>query len=132
MKTVPTVMVAAMLCIIAGCAKKESATQNVSFPKEQQAAFVPPADSSVTAEQMKKWLACNSFLDSLSYMYQDSFKVENPARRLACQDDFVKAQNRICVRCGLSGGYEEYLWILNHAGYWRNRPVLDSLGIASY
>lgn len=125
-----------LLLVSAGCIFKKSNTHVVPMKPTTttpaKATFIPPPDSAITVEQMRSWLACNHLLDSLSYLYQDSFKTEDPARRLTYQDDFIKAQDKICIRCGLGGGYTEYAWILNNAGSARNKAILDSVGMASY
>ncbi|MBD3346751.1 MAG: hypothetical protein GF401_16975 [Chitinivibrionales bacterium] len=113
-----------------GCQKKEKKIQTAAVSNElQNEEFTPPADSTVTKAQLEKWLECNPLLDSLSFHYQDSFKTENAAERIRHQEDFAKAQDKICVRAGLKGGYEEYLWILQNSGNPKNKDVLDSLQI---
>lgn len=94
--------------------------------------FQPPQDSSVTVLQMKAWLASNPLLDSLTIMYSDSFKTENPELRMKYQKDFSTAQDRICVLSGLSGGFVEYKWILTNMGNPKNKPVMDSLKIETW
>ena len=78
---------------------------------------------------MKAWLACNPVLDSLTIMYSDSFKTKDPKLRMRYQKDFTKAQDKICVLSGLSGGFIEYKWILTNMGNPKNKPVLDSVKV---
>lgn len=129
-----TILVAvAFLAIVQGCvngkAKQDPAAGKPVFARK---AFQPPADSSITLVQMQRWLRCNPFLDSLSYLYQDSFQTEDPARRFSYQKDFVEIQDKICVRNGLTGGYDEYLWILDNAGSGKNRRLLETLGLKAF
>jgi hypothetical protein len=81
---------------------------------------------------MKKWLQCNPYLDSLSILYKDSFAGADAARQTKAQEDFVKAQDRICLRVGLPGGYAEYLWALRSASNPKNARILDSLKLTAY
>ena len=118
------------LCI--GC--KEKPAQNETTPPAKVATpenlkpipFVPPADSVITSSQIMAWGSCNPLLDSLTFRYADSFKTEDPAALLRYQEDFIAAQEKICVRAGLSGGYQEYKWILQNMGIEKNRTILES------
>lgn len=94
--------------------------------------FIPPADSLLTFKNLKAWSACNPLLDSLTYLYADSFKTEDVSLRIRYQDDFKTAQDRICLRTGLAGGYAEYKWILKSMGNKKNKPALDSASIQSF
>jgi hypothetical protein len=123
-----------MAILVAGCVKKAKNTQTapVITPTPSRAVFVPTPDSTATITQLKSWMACNPLLDSLSFFYQDSFKLDDPAKRIVFQDEFTRAQNKICLRCGLVGGYEEYSWILKIAGNPRNKAIMDSIGLRTY
>jgi hypothetical protein len=128
---------AAMSCattlIICGCDHKKEAVSSPQLQAEQKKIeFVPPADSTLTIERMKKWLLCNPYLDSLSVLYKDSFATTDAARQTRIQEDFIKAQDKICVRIGLPGGYPEYLWILKSASIPKNAKALDSLKLTAY
>jgi hypothetical protein len=81
---------------------------------------------------MERWLSCNPRLDSLSYLYIDSFKTEDAGSRLRYQQQFISSQDTICVQQGLTGGYEEYVWILKHSGNENNRAVREALKLKSY
>jgi hypothetical protein len=125
-----------VLCAVLVCRCKEKTVetpqarpvaQKEPKPVSIPVPFVPPADSIISAEQMKSWSGCNPLLDSLTYRYADSFKTEDPAAFLRYQDDFITAQNKICVRAGLPGGYDEYKWILQNMGIAKNRTVLQSV-----
>ena len=123
------------LCFFPGCEQKtkESARASVPAPVElKKINFVPPADSSMTIDQIKKMNACNALLDSLSIFYKDSFKTRDAAVLLRLQDDFSKAQDKICLRAGLAGGYKEYYWIFKNHGHPRNAKLLDSLKMTVY
>lgn len=124
----------------ASCKKKPAgATPEVKVPPTVQqpvatklGPFVPPADSLLTTKNLKAWSACNSLLDSLTYLYADSFKAKDVSLRIRYQDDFKTAQDRICLRTGLAGGYAEYKWILKSMGSSKNKSVLDSANIQSF
>lgn len=94
--------------------------------------FIPPSDSVITPAQFTNWKSCNQLLDSLTFRYADSFKVEDPVAIIRFQEDFINAQDRICVRAGLSGGYREYKWVLQHMGIEKNRPLLQSANAQSF
>ncbi len=94
--------------------------------------FIAPPDSTISVGQLRKWSSCNQLLDSLTFMYEDSFKVDDAGVRLRYQNDFLKAQDAICVRMGLRGGYDEYVYIRKVMGHPRNRHLLDSVGMAMY
>ncbi len=126
-KTIAFVLLSSALLL--QCGKGKEAEKSDSAGDEKKVEFVAPADSSVSVAQMRGWIACNPLLDSLAYLYQDSFKTEDAAARLKYQEEFMQAQDEICVRAGLSGGYEEYRWILVHAGHPRNKAVLESAGV---
>ncbi|MBN1578638.1 MAG: hypothetical protein JW913_18890 [Chitinispirillaceae bacterium] len=94
--------------------------------------FIPPADSSITPARMKAWSGCNPLLDSLTFRYADSFMTKDPAAFIRYQEDFIAAQNKICIRAGLPGGYPEYKWILQHMGIEKNRAVLQSANAQTF
>jgi hypothetical protein len=98
-------------------------------PVVKEIEFVPPADSLITASQIQTWKRCNPLLDSIAFRYADSFKTSDPTQRLRYQEDFSRAQNKLCVLAGLPGGYKEYTWILKNSGNDRNKSVLDAAGI---
>lgn len=131
-KSVFIVLLAMMLAVLSACQKKKTVEKQVPQVEPQKVEFVPPADSLVSIEQMKKWLLCNSYLDSLSIIYKDSFAVNDAARQTRYQEDFLKAQDKICVRVGLTGGYTEYFWILKSIGSPKNKNVVDSLKLTTY
>jgi hypothetical protein len=118
---------------INGCQqKKQDQTPPPSTEIKQEikvTPFVPPADSTITPQQIKAWTRANEFLDSLTQLYSDSFKVEDPVKRMHYQDAFSSAQDKICVINGLSGGYKEYKWILNNIGNPKNKAVLEAAGV---
>ena len=122
------VIAAFLLTIFPACTKQieETEKNEVAYTKIP---FTPPQDSSISIEQIRRWLSCNSRLDSLSNVYLDSFRTENPESRMRYQRDFIKIQDHICMQQGLSGGYDEYVWILNNSGNKKNKAVFDSLAI---
>jgi hypothetical protein len=83
-------------------------------------------------QQITSWKECNPLLDSLTYRYADSFKTEDATARMRYQDDFITAQNKICVRAGLRSGYDEYKWILQNMGNSKNRALLDSINVQKF
>jgi hypothetical protein len=128
------------VCFFPGCQRKTKEPSQVSaaapaatVPIElKKIDFVPPADSSMTIDQVKKITTCNPLLDSLSIFYKDSFKTKDAALLIRLQDDFSKAQDKICLRAGLAGGYKEYFWIFKNLGLPRNARLLDSLKMTVY
>ena len=118
--------------LIFGCKEKPAQNepttgQKVTKPEvPQPQPFVPPIDSAISTAQMMAWRTCNPLLDSLTFRYADSFKTQDPAALLRFQEDFLAAQDKICVRAGLTGGYVEYKWILQNIGIARNRSILES------
>jgi hypothetical protein len=126
------VLAAVLLAVLFSCQAKKTVEKPAPQPEPQKVEFVPPADSAVTMDQMKKWLACNSYLDSLSIIYKDSFSVNDAAKQTRCQEDFLRAQDKICVRAGIAGGYAEYYWILKNIGNPKNQKIVDSLKLTTY
>jgi hypothetical protein len=94
--------------------------------------FIAPVDSSITAIQIKNWLACNPMLDSLAIMYADSFKTESAQTRMRYQDDYSSAQDKICVLSGLQGGYKEYKWVMENIGNPKNKSIVESANATVY
>jgi hypothetical protein len=86
----------------------------------------------MTADQIKKMTVCNALLDSLSIFYRDSFTTKDAAVLIRLQDDFKKAQDKICLRAGLPGGYKEYYWIFKNYSHPRNAKLLESLQMKVY
>lgn len=129
-----TVVAGSILIGSLGCeTKKKPVVQNASVtpatppkPVIKKVEFIPPSDSLITATQMKSWLACNTLLDSLAIMYGDSFKTDDPQKRLRYQDDFSAAQDKICVLSGLTGGYKEYKWVMDNIGNPKNKAVVEA------
>jgi hypothetical protein len=135
MKRFFIISILSALCFFPGCRqkKKEPAQISVPIPVElKKIDFVAPPDSSMSIDQIVRMNVCNSLLDSLSILYQDSFKTKDAVLLTRFQDDFSKAQDKICLRAGLAGGYIEYLWILKNLGNPRNAKLLDSLRMTVY
>ncbi len=131
-KVIPLVLLCTMVVLTCGCQKNASASKQTVTAEPHKVKFVPPSDSSVTTDQVKKWILCNTYLDSLSILYKDSFLVSDAAKQTRYQENFVKAQDRLCVRVGMSGGYAEYLWILRNIGNPKNKRIVDSLKLATF
>ncbi len=123
------------ICILSflfsGCmTKKEEIVETPSALRKTP--FSPSPDSTITVEQMRIWLSCNPRLDSLSYLYIDSFSTEDAERRLGYQRNFISLQDTICFQQGLTGGYEEYIWILRNCGNRKNKHILKSLSLTTF
>jgi hypothetical protein len=115
-----------LIIIFPACNKKADKNDEEAI-EIKKTPFIPPLDSSITTEQMRKWICCNSRLDSLSEVYLDSLRTENPERRISSQSNFTRSQDTICIREGLPGGYDEYVWILKNSGNKKNKALFDSL-----
>ncbi|MCL2689389.1 MAG: hypothetical protein FWE57_06035 [Chitinispirillia bacterium] len=127
MKKIIFLSTLAVTFVFAGCQPKEEdfhveppAPRAVQAPR-----FVPTADSTITARQLRLWKDANPVLDSLVYFYRDSFAVADPVNKLRLQEDFLKAQDKICKLAGLTGGYIEYKWIMGAITNPRNRELLE-------
>ncbi len=106
------------LIIALNCTKKEDEKVKSTI---QNTPIISHKDSTITKEQIEKWIKCHPYLDTLSYFYQDSFNIKNPQKLLYYQEQFPKAQDSICLSQGLLGGYKEYLWITSNIGLKKNR-----------
>ena len=117
----------AAVLIFAGCKPKEELPIEQPVSRMVQAPkFVPTDDSTITERQLKLWKDCNPVLDSLAYFYKDSFAVADPVNKLRLQEDFFKAQDKICKLAGLTGGYIEYKWIMGAIANPRNKELLEA------
>jgi hypothetical protein len=138
-KFVLSVCIFSSLFLISNCqnSPQKQVTTKASLPemikkeiKKQD--FIPTPDSTISPEQMKNWSACNPMLDSLSIMYSDSFKTSNPQARVRFQDDYTAAQDKICVICGLPGGYKEYKWVMEAMSNSKNRAVVENAKLSVF
>ena len=107
--------------------KGAGAEKSAAVSVLQPATFIPPADSAISLPQMIAWFGCNHELDSLSERFTQSLSPSNPVIMDSAQKSFSYAQDRICVKQGLRGGYSEYRWISEHLGSTKNKPVYDSV-----
>lgn len=135
-----------IFCIVAilfGCKKKEKEVIELKNQVKKDTTLVkkeitpppqfnPPPDSSISIEQLTAWKSCNPLLDSLAIRYADSFKTQNAEELLRYQQDFKNAQDKICIRAGLKGGYREYKWILDNMWLEKNKKVVDSLYLKKF
>jgi hypothetical protein len=117
---------------VSAAAQKPATTALKQAPASVPIPFVPPADSTISTSQMIAWSTCNPLLDSLTFRYADSFRTTDPAAMIRFQEDFISAQDRICVKTGLAGGYKEYKWILQNMGLEKNRDILQSANAQSF
>jgi hypothetical protein len=124
---VRTVMVISFLAVISQCGRGPKYAAGAGDSADKPALFVPPSDSTVSAQQMAAWFSCNSELDSLSGIFTKSLPAGAPALTDSLQYVFSKAQDRLCRKNGLKGGYQEYRWILEHLGSSKNKALYDSL-----
>jgi len=121
----------ALSLLLFSCTLKKE--EKVEIPVQlKKVPFTPKADSSITIDQMRKWLSCNKRLDSLSFTFLDLFKTDDSELRLQYQQNFIAAQDTICVQQGLTGGHEEYVWILRNSSNRKNKKVLESLNLTPY
>lgn|GEM_PF-869601 len=133
-----TLLLSTSLILLPGCQKKtlppaaNESQKETARPVNKKIEFVAPADSLITQSQMKNWLACNPLLDSIAIMYADSFKTDDPQKRLRYQDDFSSAQDKICVFSGLPGGYKEYRWITENIGNPKNKAVVENSNVSVF
>jgi hypothetical protein len=126
------VAVAVALALCAGCQQKKKVVAVPLPPKPAElkaVPFVAPADSALTEGQMKSWISCNRSLDSLTAVYADSFKSEDPSLRLKYQHAYSEARNILCLHNGLRGVYDEYHWITNALAYPKNRAVAGRFNV---
>ncbi|HEX7510660.1 MAG TPA: hypothetical protein VF335_05130, partial [Chitinivibrionales bacterium] len=103
MKLTHVIAIALALCVIFGCREKNKVMETPPPQETKKINFVPPADSILTLGQIKKMKDCDGLLDSLSIFYRDSFKTKDAILLSRFQDDFTKAQDKICLRGGLAG-----------------------------
>jgi hypothetical protein len=132
MKLTYVIAFALALCVVFGCRGKNKVMETPPVQETKKINFVPPADSMLTLGQIKKMKDCDGLLDSLSIFYRDSFKTKDAVLLSRFQDDFTKAQDKICLRGGLAGGFTEYLWIVKNLGNPKNGKLLDSLKMKVY
>jgi hypothetical protein len=103
---------------------KTIASSSTSKPS----AFIPPADSTISAQQLAAWFSCNPSLDSLSECFTKSLSAANLMTLTdSAQNIFLCEQDRICITKGLKGGHQEYRWVLEHLGSSKNKAVYDSI-----
>jgi hypothetical protein len=130
-----TLLLTSALLALFACSKKEQTLQEPVPPVKQEVTaqkFVPPTDSTITETQLQGWFVCNPLLDTLAFQYSDSFKTTDPTQRLKYQEDFTRAQDKICVLSGLAGGYREYRWIMENMGNPKNKQVLAGMKTEVY
>lgn len=118
------------MVILSECGHKQKGaapikTAAASIP--QHAVFIPPQDSSISAALMTAWFSCNHELDSLSSIFTESLSANNAAVTDSVQKWVSYVQDRICVKNGLTGGYKEYRWIMEHMGSAKNKTLYDSI-----
>ncbi len=120
-----------LVLLFSGCMTQKEETLETQTT-DKQTPFSRSSESTITVVQMNKWLSCNPRLDSLSFLYIDSFKTEDAQRRLDYQRNFISQQDKICLQQGLTGGYEEYIWILKNSGNRKNKAILKSMNLTTF
>ncbi len=121
----------AFLCTT--CQKSKPKTQKLGTVTKQvvkafeKPTFTPPSDSLIRPEALKSWMLVNPALDSFAIANRDSFTTKDAVRY---QERFMVAQDKICVRYGLAGGYAEYLWILKARANPLNKKLVASMTIS--
>lgn len=108
------------LAIFLFCDKNEKENKEPMFVLNQ---FATPLSDSISSTQAKSWKSSNAPLDSLSKLYIDSFTTEDAGLRIKYQNDFKNRQDTICALNGLTGGYDEYMWILKNSGKPENKHL---------
>jgi hypothetical protein len=98
----------------AACSNNTNSSRSPTVQDVGTIEFNPPANGTASDGQMRCMNSCISALDSLSILYRDSFSVKGAGEQTRRQNNFVLAQDRICVHAGLAGGYAEYFWITRH------------------
>jgi len=103
-----------VLCIAAACNSNSNSSRTSTVQDVGTIDFHPPANGSASDGQMRSINSCTFALDSLSIVYRDSFNIKGAGEQTRRQNNFVQAQDRICIHAGLAGGYAEYFWITKH------------------
>jgi hypothetical protein len=111
---------------IPGCAQKKNHDAEKERNTVTITAFVPPQDSSFSRPEMTAWFACHRPLDSLSEIFTRTLANDSTLEHEQAMKQFASAQDTICARCGLAGGYAHYRWITEHLGTPRNSRLYDS------
>lgn len=117
-------------CVVLGLAcQKHDEKANAGEPTPSVVQFKPTADSLLTAPEITAWVTCNTLLDSLCIVYQDSFKTDNPDIMYRVQNTFRLAQDVLCRQAGLGGGLEHYLWVTRAIGLPINATMRETFKI---
>jgi hypothetical protein len=107
--------------------KDDDKEKAIAAALDKTTVFFPPPDSAISPRQMTAWFSSNHALDSLSSVFTESLSHGNTFVNDRIQKAYSYGQDRICIKKGLRGGYNEYLWISDHLGSTANKPVYDSL-----
>ena len=110
---------------ITGCAKKEEAPTPI--PTHTKVPFTPSNTGNVTALQVKFWQKANVSLNNLAKESATKLSAKDSTEYSQAYREYSAEQNAIRKSSGLSGGYNEYLWISKNISKAVNRSLLDSL-----
>ncbi len=126
---------AALLMSSCGAKKEQVQTEPtpapVVEPTQTATPFTPNENGQTTLLQVKFWKLANSPLDSIAAAYAEQLSTKDTVAYKTSVEAFTTARESICKNSGISGGYEEYLWISQNIGNPINRPLLDSLNLQS-
>lgn len=125
MKSFTLILSASLLVAAVGCAKK--APEPVQEVTKTVSPFTPAASGQVTPVQVKLWLKADTSLDSLNDLSAEAMSQSDSALYRAAFLKFTSDRESVCLASGLSGGYNEYMWISKNMSKAVNRPLLDSL-----
>ena len=119
------------MAIIPQCGRRikdNAGEQTIAGSANKPAVFIPPADSTVSAQQMAAWFSSNPALDSLSERLTKSLSDVNLMPLVdSARESFFREQDHVCIKNGLMGGHEEYRWVLEHLGSSKNKAIYDSI-----
>lgn len=124
-------LASAVILTISSCNDKKEAQQPTPPPAPKPTTtaspFAPNPNGQLTPLQAKFWLAVNPTLDSIAITYSEKLTSKDTAVYNGAATEYNTARESTCKSAGLSGGYEEYLWISKNIGNPVNKPLLDSL-----
>lgn len=108
----------------------QTATSEVkTVPIVQVDDFTAPADSAVTASQVKKYAKASAALVELGVRWSERIDNANDAEKVQILNAYNVARDQLCARVGLAG-IAEYNWITVVAlPNPKNKAVFEAEGI---